>query len=510
MVSSTTSPASSSSSSSSIMGKAKNSGCIFTSAAEMASYIEKEAVDLIDACFVDPLGMWHHCTFAPSQVEESDINKGFAFDGSSIRLFSTVDQSDMLMKPDPRTCWLDPFQCSHKVLHVTCSIEDPYGNKFKRCPRNTAERSVEFMKQTGIADTVFVGPEAEFFVFDDVRYSCSTNSVSFSVDHTEGYWNVDKEQKRPDMPVTVGGGNLAHRQGPKRYYFPVAPIDTMTTIRNDMLLTMGDIGIPIEKHHHEVACCQHELGYSCRPLVECADMLMSYKYIIKNVAKKYNKTATFMPKPLHGDNGTGMHCHQSLWKDGVNLFWDANGKYQKLSQMAIWYIGGILKHAPAVLAITNSTVNSYKRLVPGYEAPVNLAYSKGNRSAAIRIPLADSDNPKAKRMEFRCPDAAGNPYLGFAAMLMAGLDGVRNKIEPPPPMDCDIYELTPQQRGSIPSTPASLSEALDALEHDKPFLLEGGVFTEDFIGAYIALKREEVLAVSLVPHPKEYEMYFNC
>eukprot|EP00922_Rhytidocystis_sp_ex-Travisia-forbesii_P055081 GHVS01081581.1.p1 GENE.GHVS01081581.1~~GHVS01081581.1.p1 ORF type:complete len:511 (+),score=53.59 GHVS01081581.1:359-1891(+) len=485
--------------------KSANKQCEFSSAGEMASFIEKEGVDLIDACFVDPLGMWHHCTFAPSQVEESDINKGFAFDGSSIRLFCTVDQSDMVMKPDPRSCWLDPFQGDHKVLHVTCSVEDPQGNKFKRCPRNTAERAVEFMKNSGIADTAFFGPEAEFFVFDDVRYSCSTNNVSFSVDHTEGYWNVDKRTTDGS-----GCGNLAHRQGPKRYYFPVPPIDSTMSLRNEMLLTMGAVGLPIEKHHHEVACAQHELGYSCRPLVECADMLMTYKYVIKNVAKKYNKTATFMPKPLHGDNGTGMHCHQSLWKDGVNLFWDANGKYQKLSEMAIWYIGGLLKHAPAVLAFTNSTVNSYKRLVPGYEAPVNLAYSKGNRSAAIRIPLADADNPKAKRLEFRCPDAAGNPYICFAVMLMAGIDGIRNKIQPPPPMDCDIYELAASQRKSIASTPGSLGEVLDALEKDQQFLVQGGVFTEDFIKAYIDLKREEVCAVSLVPHPKEYELYFNC
>eukprot|EP00921_Rhytidocystis_pertsovi_P025612 GHVQ01041306.1.p1 GENE.GHVQ01041306.1~~GHVQ01041306.1.p1 ORF type:complete len:547 (+),score=77.01 GHVQ01041306.1:305-1945(+) len=511
----------------------RGKACSFNSVAEMAGFIQKEGIELLDACFVDPIGIWHHCTMAASQCEEADLMRGFAFDGSSIRLFCTINNSDMVMMPDYKTCWVDPFY-DHKVMHVTCSVEDSFGNKFTRCPRNTAERAVQHMCAAGVADTCLIGPEAEFFVFDDVRYACTANSVSFSVNATEGYWNTNTDtssnrgNSRSNGTITAGTastgggdtaaaaaaacGNLAHRCGPKGFYFPVPPIDTMCSIRNDMLLLLGDLGLPIEKHHHEVAACQHELGFTCRPLVECADALMVYKYAIKNVARRHNKCATFMPKPLHADNGTGMHCHQSLWKDGVNLFWDSHGKYQKLSTMAMHYIGGLLKHAPAVLAFSNPTVNSYKRLVPGYEAPVNLAYSKGNRSAAIRIPLFDSDNPKAKRFEFRCPDASGCPYLCFAAMLMAGLDGIRNKTDPGQPMDVDIYELkgAEAEQLNVPSTPARLEEVLDALENDHEFLTAGDVFSEDFIKAYIAFKRDEAKQCSIIPHPKEYELYFQC
>ncbi|CEM29696.1 unnamed protein product [Vitrella brassicaformis CCMP3155] len=477
--------------------------CSFKSAKDMAQYIKAEGIELIDAVFCDPLGLWHHCTFCPNQVEEDDIKDGLPFDGSSIRLFCSIENSDMAMVPDPSSCWIDPF-CDRKTLHVTCSIKNPQTNQgFARDPRSVAARCLEFVKKEGIADTIIIGPEAEFFIFDDVKYGVSNNEMFFKVDGVEGYWNTGSEQ---------GGANLAHRVPPKNWYFPVPPIDTTMNLRGEMLLTMGDMGVPIEKHHHEVATCQSELGFTCRPMIECADMLMTYKYVIKNVARKYGKTATFMPKPIFGDNGTGMHVHQSLWKDGKPLFFDENGKYVKLSQMCTHYIGGLLKHAPAVLAFTNPAVNSYKRLVPGFEAPVNLCMSKGNRSAAVRIPMYKPDNPKQKRLEFRCPDPSCCPYLAFAAMVMAGIDGIKNKIEPPPPCDFDIYELSEEEKAKmgLKSTPGSLAEALDALEADHSFLTAGGVFTEDFIQAYIEWKRNEYLMVATLPHPKEYELYFQC
>ncbi|CEM01894.1 unnamed protein product [Vitrella brassicaformis CCMP3155] len=481
--------------------------CKFKSAKDMAQYIEKEKVELIDCCFVDPLGLWHHCTFAPSQCEEDDLAQGLPFDGSSIRLFRSIMESDMLMVPDPATCWIDPF-AEKKTLHVTCSIYDPSPRKpFARDPRSMAVKAVEYLKQTGIADTMMVGPEAEFFLFDHVKYGVSPNKMFFEVDGVEGTWNTGKPSSEKQ-----GGGNLAHRVPPKNWYFPVPPIDTGMDVRGEMLLTMGELGVPIEKHHHEVATCQGELGFTCRPMLECADMMMIYKYVIKNVARKHGQTATFMPKPIFGDNGTGMHVHQSLWKDGKPLFFDENGKYVKLSQTCLHYIGGLLKHAPAVLAFTNPSVNSYKRLVPGFEAPVNLAMSKGNRSAAVRIPMYKPDNPKQKRLEFRCPDPSCCPYLAFAAMLLAGIDGIKNKIEPPPPCDFDIYELSEEEKAKmgLKSTPGSLTETLDALEADHQFLTAGGVFPEDFIQAYIEWKRNEYLSVATLPHPKEYELYFQC
>eukprot|EP00070_Physeter_catodon_P036461 XP_028343355.1 uncharacterized protein LOC114485749 [Physeter catodon] len=350
---------------------------------------------------------------------------------------------------------------------------------------------------------VYIGPEAEFFLLDDVKYTCTPNKISCEIDCLEeGVWNSDAAITRP-----CGARNLGHRMPHKKAYFPVSPIDKTMGLRTKMLMTMGDIGIPIEKHHHEVANCQQELGFTYLPLVGAADAMMSYKYVVKNVAQRAGKTATFMPKPLVDDNGSGMHSHQSLWKDGKNLFFDSKAPYMKLSQVALWYIGGLLKHARAVMAFTNSTTNSYKRLVRGYEAPSNLTYSKGNRSAAIRIPLCDEDNPKAKRLEFRCPDAAGSPYLSFAAMVMAGVGGVRNKIDPPEPLDCDSSAV---DNDNIPDTPKSLKEALDALEHDHQFLLEGKVFSLDFIKAYVKLKRSEIELVETTPHPREYELYYHC
>ncbi|PFH38387.1 putative glutamine synthetase, type I [Besnoitia besnoiti] len=474
----------------------------FNSASEMLEYLKANEVQLLDCCFVDPGGLWHHCSMHVSQVDEKALREGFAFDGSSIRLFATVACSDMSMIPDPKTCWIDPFQ-DHKVMHVTCAISDPNGVPLERCPRRIAQRCEDWVKSLGLADAVYIGPEAEFFILDDVRYSCKPNKISYELDCAEeGAWNTDVPSK-----AASGTGNLGHRMPHKKWYFPVAPIDKHANLRTEMLLMMGELGLPIEKHHHEVGCCQHELGFTFRTLVDAADAMMVYKYVVKNVAQKAGKTATFMPKPMTGDCGSGMHSHQSLWKNGTNLFFDEKGSYMKLSQVALWYIGGLLKHAHAVLAFTNASTNSYKRLVPGYEAPTKLTYSKGNRSAAVRIPLCDSDNPKAKRLEFRCPDAAGCPYLGFAAMVMAGIDGVRKQIAPPPPAECDAAEIDPSL---VQSTPSSLSQVLDALEADHDFLLEGGVFTKDFIHSYIEMKRAEVAAVELTPHPREFELYYHC
>jgi len=468
---------------------------------DVMDLIHKEGVELVDACFTDPFGLWHHCTFHVDQLDDMAWNEGFPFDGSSIRLFRHIQESDMLMRPDPRTAFIDPFFTA-KTLHLTCTIREPNAPEgYTRDPRSTAERAIKYLQSTGIADQAFFGPEPEFFIFNSVRYKNTTNTSFFEVDSTEGWWNTDKHDSGP---------NLGHRVAPKSWYFPTAPIDSEYNLRGEMLLTMGRCGVPVEKHHHEVAQAQGELGFRALALVECADALQVYKYVIKNVARQHNRTATFMPKPIIGDNGSGMHVHSSLWKDGKPLFFDENGPYVKLSQLCMWYIGGILKHAPALLAITSPTLNSYKRLVPGYEAPVNLAYSQGNRSASIRIPMYQPDVPKAKRIEFRCPDPACNPYLAFSALLMAGLDGIQNKIDPGKPLDVDIYELSPEEAAKIPKTPGSLAEAINALEADHQWLTKGGVFTEDFIRAYIAARRAEIKRSEVTPSPLEYELYFHC
>lgn len=403
----------------------------------------------------------------------------------------------MVMIPDPKTAFIEPFY-THKTLHLTCNVHIPGDSKgYDRCPRSISIRATEYMLSTGIADQVMTGPEAEFFLFDNVSYVVENKECSYSIDGDEASWNS-----------RFKGKNLANRYEPKNGYFPVSPLDGCHNIRSDMLITMASLGVPIEKHHHEVATCQHELGIKYQPLVESADALQLYKYVVKNVAKIHNKTATFMAKPIFGDNGSGMHVHQSLWKDGKNLFYDENGKYCELSELALYYMGGILHHAPAILAFTNPTTNSYKRLIPGYEAPVNLVYSKGNRSAAIRIPIHQQNEPKAKRIEFRCPDPTSNPYIAFSVILMAGLDGIKNKIHPGEPTNADIYELV-KAKTEIRTTPRSLKEALDALEQDHQFLLEGGVFSKDFIHSYIALKREEIERVEVVPHPVEFAMYYQ-
>ncbi|MCC5899040.1 MAG: type I glutamate--ammonia ligase [Phormidium sp. BM_Day4_Bin.17] len=467
---------------------------------DVLNMIQGENIELIDLKFVDLFGIWQHCTFHRSLVEEESFDEGIAFDGSSIRGWKAINASDMSMVPDPSTAWLDPFMDT-PTLSMVCSIKEPRtGEWYERDPRSLADRALQYLQSTGIGDTVFCGPEPEFFIFDDVRYDQNEHEGYYHVNSAEGMWNSGRSEE---------GGNLGFKTGYKRGYFPVGPSDTLQDIRTEMLLTMGRCGVPIEKHHHEVGTAgQCELGIRFTDLISAADNVMTYKYVVKNVARKYGKSATFMPKPIFNDNGSGMHTHMSIWKDGQPLFFGDN--YADLSDLALYFIGGLLKHAPAVLAFTNPSLNSYKRLVPGFEAPVNLAYSQGNRSASIRIPLTGS-NPKAKRLEFRCPDASSNPYLGFAAMLMAGLDGIQNKIEPGEALDVDIYELSPEELSKIPSTPGSLEGALSALAHDSEFLTKGGVFTEDFIDNYITYKLDnEVNPIRLRPHPFEYMLYYDA
>lgn len=467
---------------------------------DVLTLIREKDIQMIDLKFIDLPGIWQHLTVHCSQINESSFTEGVPFDGSSIRGWKAINESDMAMVPDPTTAWMDPFM-AEPTLSIICSIIEPRtGQPYSRCPRVIAQKAVDYLKSTGIGDTAYLGPEAEFFVFEDVRFDQTENKSYYYVDSVEGRWNSGRVEE---------GGNLGYKPRYKEGYFPVAPTDTMQDLRTEMLLTMAKCGVPIEKHHHEVATGgQNELGFRFAELVQAADYLMTYKYCIKNVARKYGKTVTFMPKPLFNDNGSGMHTHQSIWKDGQPLF--AGDKYAGLSQLALWYIGGILKHAPALLAFTNPTTNSYKRLVPGFEAPVNLAYSQGNRSASVRIPLS-GNNPKAKRLEFRCPDATSNPYLAFAAMLCAGIDGIKNQIDPGEPLDVDIYDLSPEELAKIPSTPGSLLDALKALETDHDFLTAGGVFTEDLITTWIEYKLDnEVNPMRLRPHPYEFALYYDC
>ncbi|XWK90736.1 MAG: type I glutamate--ammonia ligase [Phormidium sp.] len=472
---------------------------MFQTPQEFLNYVKEKNIQIIDLKFIDTPGIWQHLSMYHDQIDETSFSDGVAFDGSSIRGWKAINESDMAMVLDPTTAWIDPFM-KEPTLSVICSIIEPRtGQPYSRDPRTIAQKAVDYLISTGIGDTVFIGPEAEFFIFDDVRFDQNEHEGYYHVDSVEGRWNTGKNE----------GPNLGYKPRYKEGYFPVSPTDTSQDMRTEMLLTMAECGVPIEKHHHEVASGgQCELGIRFNKLIKAADDLMTYKYVIKNVAKKYGKTVTFMPKPVFNDNGSGMHTHQSIWKDGQPLF--AGDKYAGLSQMALHYIGGILKHAPALLALTNPTTNSYKRLVPGFEAPVNLAYSQGNRSASIRIPLS-GNNPKAKRLEFRCPDATCNPYLAFAAMLCAGIDGIKNQIDPGEPLDVDIYELSPEELSKVPSTPGSLEGALEALEKDHAFLTETGVFTEDFIQTWISYKIDkEVNPMRLRPHPYEYALYYDC
>ncbi|MBP0027521.1 type I glutamate--ammonia ligase [Roseofilum sp. Guam] len=472
---------------------------MFQTSAEFLKYVQDEKIQMIDLKFIDMPGIWQHLTLYQDQIDESSFTDGVPFDGSSIRGWKAINESDMSMVLDPTTAWIDPFM-AEPTLSVICSIKEPRtGEWYSRDPRSIAQKAIDYLQATGLGDTAYFGPEAEFFVFDDVRFDQTQSAGYYYVDSIEGRWNSGREEP---------GGNLAYKPRYKEGYFPVAPTDTMQDMRTEMLLTMMKCGVPIEKHHHEVATGgQNELGFRFGKLIEAADNLMTYKYVIKNVGKRYGKTVTFMPKPVFNDNGSGMHTHQSIWKDGQPLFWGDG--YANLSEMALHYIGGILKHAPALLAFTNPSTNSYKRLVPGFEAPVNLAYSQGNRSASIRIPLTGT-NPKAKRLEFRCPDATCNPYLAFAAMLCAGIDGIQNKIDPGESLDVDIYDLSPEELAKVPSTPGSLLDALKALEADHEFLTTGGVFTEDFVTNWIEYKLDnEVNPMRLRPHPYEFALYYD-
>jgi glutamine synthetase len=458
---------------------------------------KKAGAKIVDIKFVDTFGTWQHFSIPVAELNEDSFAEGLGFDGSSIRGWKSIEASDMLAMPDPNTAFIDPF-CAVPTLSLTCTIaETGTLEPYTRDPRGIAQRTEKYLISTGIADQAFIGPEAEFFIFDNIQFDSKCNGTFYSIDSEEGIWNSGRDE----MPNL--GNKIRHKEG----YFPVAPADTQQDIRTEMILTMEELGIKIERQHHEVATAgQAEIDYRFSPLVTAADWMMVYKYVVKNVAKKHGKTACFMPKPLFGDNGSGMHTHQSLWSKGKPLF--AGKEYAGLSQMALYYTGGLLKHAKALCAICNPTTNSYKRLVPGYEAPVNLAYSARNRSAAVRIPTY-SENPKAKRLEYRPPDPAANPYLCFAALVMAGLDGIQNKIKPGEPLDKNIYELPPEELKKVPNVAGSLSEALDCLEKDHAFLLKGDVFTEDFIDMWISTKRKEHDAIRLRPHPYEFFMYYD-
>ena len=476
----------------------------FTSPAEVVKYIEEEGIEFVDVRFTDVPGTEQHFTIPASAFDEDAAAEGLAFDGSSIRGFTTIDESDMTLLPDLGTAKIDPFRKA-KTLNIKFFVHDPFTlEPFSRDPRNIARKAEEYLQSTGIADTCFFGAEAEFYIFDKVRYSTEMNAGFYEVDSVEGWWNRGKENN-PD-----GTPNLGYKTRMKGGYFPVAPYDHYQDLRDEMCLNLEQAGFDLERAHHEVGTGgQQEINYKFNTLLHAADDIQSFKYIIKSTAWRNNKSVTFMPKPLSGDNGSGMHCHQSLWKDGKPLFHDEAG-YAGLSDMARHYIGGILHHAPSLLAFTNPTINSYHRLVKGYEAPINLVYSQRNRSACVRIPIT-GNNPKAKRIEFRCPDPSGNPYLAFAAMFMAGIDGVRNKIEPPEPVDKDLYELPPEEAAGIPQAPTTLDAVIDRLESDHDYLTEGGVFTEDLIETWIKYKRENELdPVRLRPHPHEFELYYDC
>ncbi len=466
---------------------------------EVLALVDDEEVEFVDLRFCDLPGVMQHVSIPGKLLDEGHFEEGHAFDGSSVRGFQQIQESDMVLVADPTTAYLDPFR-TRKTLVLHCFVADPVtGESYSRDPRYVARKAEEHLFSTGLADTAYFGPEPEFFIFDDVRYETLGHTSSYRVDSVEGSWNTGTDE----------GPNLGHKPRTKEGYFPAPPTDHYQDLRSDMAATLHQVGIQTELHHHEVAAGgQGEIGIRFDTLLAMADTLMTFKYVLKNVAWQAGKTLTFMPKPIFGDNGSGMHVHQSLWRAGEPLFYDETG-YAGLSDTARWYIGGLLSHASAVCAFTNPTTNSYKRLVPGYEAPVNLVYSQRNRSAACRIPLGQR-SPRAKRVEFRCPDSTSNPYLAFAAMLLAGLDGIRNRIEPPTPVDKDLYDLPPEELADVPQVPGSLEEALRALEADSDFLYAGGVFTDDLIETWVRYKhRHEVDALRLRPHPYEFALYYD-
>ncbi len=465
---------------------------------EVLSMMKENGAKMVDLRFMDFPGLWQHFSVPVSELEESSFEDGFGFDGSSIRGWQPINASDMLVIPDPVTAKMDPFY-QEPTLTLICNIVDPITREsYSRDPRYIAQKAEAYLKNSGIGDTAFIGPEAEFFIFDNIRFESGRNRAFYEIDSVEGVWNTGREEC-PNQ-----GYKPRHKEG----YFPVPPTDKFQDLRTEMVLTLEALGIDIEAQHHEVATAgQAEIDMRFKPLLQMADQLMWFKYVLKNVAYKHGHTVTFMPKPIFEDNGTGMHTHISIWKDGNPLF--AGDKYAGVSQEALYAIGGILKHARAVCAFSNPTTNSYKRLVPGFEAPVNLAYSSRNRSASVRIPMY-SESPKAKRIEFRTPDPSCNGYLAFSAMLMAAIDGIENKIDPGDPLDKDLYGLPPEELAQIPSAPGSLDEALDALKEDNAFLLKGDVFTQDAIDMWIEYKEEnEVDAIRLRPHPHEFFLYYD-
>ncbi|MDH5752661.1 MAG: type I glutamate--ammonia ligase [Deltaproteobacteria bacterium] len=463
--------------------------------AEVLKMIKDEKIQIIDLKFMDLIGSWQHFQIRPQSLDESAFDEGVPFDGSSIRAWQGIESSDMSVVPDPVTAKIDPF-FEAKTLSLICNVRDPVtGEDYSRDPRNVGRKALNYLKSTGIADMAYFGPESEFFVFDSVCYDTHSGAGYYFLDSNEAPWTTGETE-----------GNMGYKVRPKSGYFPVMPSDSMQDMRNEMVMMMEQMGLEVERSHHEVAPAQHEINFKFDTLVSTADNLQWFKYIVKNVAKKYGKIATFMPKPMFNDNGSGMHTHQSLWKDGKPLF--AGDKYAGLSEMAIHYIGGLLKHARALSAFTNPSTNSYRRLVPGFEAPVNLAYSNRNRSACIRIPVVTS--PKAKRVEYRVPDTTANAYIAFAGMLLAGLDGIQNKIDPGEPLEKDIYGLPPEELAKVPKTPASLREALEELKSNHSFLLQGGVFTEDLLEKWIDYKMEhEVGPVESRPVPHEFYLYFD-
>ena len=466
------------------------------SAANVLEMIKKNDVQFVDFRFTDPRGKWQHTTYLANKVDPASFEDGIMFDGSSIAGWKAINESDMILMPDTSTAFLDPFT-AQPTLVLFCDIVEPSsGQNYGRDPRSTAKRAEAYLKYTGIGDTAYFGPELEFFMFDSIR---------FDQGMFDSYVHIESEENPSNSGKDYAHGNMGHRPGIKGGYFPVAPVDSAQDIRGEMLTTLADVGITPVLHHHEVAPSQHELGFDFSTLTYTADNVQKYKYVIHNVAHSYGKTVTFMPKPVPGDNGSGMHVHQSIWKGGKPLF--AGNGYADLSETCLYYIGGIIKHAKALNAITNASTNSYKRLVPGYEAPVLLAYSSRNRSASIRIPYVAS--PKAKRIETRFPDATANPYLAFSALLMAGLDGIENKIHPGDAMDKNLYDLPPEELKDIPTVAGSLREACAALDKDRAFLKKGDVFSDDQIDALIALKMEEIEKWEMAPHPVEFKLYYS-